>query len=126
MINVQGKSVRFKLDTGSDANVLPIHVLNEIKSAKLEKTTTLLCAFGEHQLVPLGTVTLYCTSEKGDTDQLLIFVTDSADIPLLGHKACDKLNLVKRVYMCQPMRQKQRLALTKDEMIFQYKDVLTL
>ena len=83
--------------------MLPINELREIKSAKLEKTTTLLCAFGEHQVVPQGTVTLDCTTDKGDTEQLLFFVTDSADVPLLGHKACDKLNLVKRVYLCQPM-----------------------
>ena len=58
----------------------------EIKSAKLEKTTTLLCAFGDHQVMPLGTITLDCTTDKGDTEQLLFFVTDSADVPLLGHK----------------------------------------
>ena len=75
MLNVQGKSIRFKLDTGSEDNLLPINVLNEIKSAKLEKTTTLLCAFEE----------LDCTTDKGDTEQLLFFVTDSADVPLLGH-----------------------------------------
>ena len=64
VINVQGKSVRFKLDTGSEVNVLPINVLNEIRSAKLEKTTNLLCAFGEHHVVPLETVTLYCITVK--------------------------------------------------------------
>ena len=116
-----GKSVRFKLDTGSEANVLPINVLNEIKSAELGKTTTLLCAFGEHQVVPLGTVLLDCTTDEGDTELLLFFVTDSAAVPLLGHKACDKLNLVKRVYLCQ----QQRPSLTKDEMISEYKDVFT-
>ena len=115
------KSVRFKLDTGSEANELPINVLNEIKSTKLEKTSILLCAFGEHQVVPLGTVTLECTTNKGDNEQLLFFVTYSADVPLLGHKACDKLNLVKRVYLCQPMRQQQRPSLTKDEMISEYR-----
>ena len=85
----------------------------------------LLCAFGDHQVVPLGTVTLDCTTDKGDTEQLLFFVTDSADVPLLGHKACDQLNLVKRVYLCQPMRQPQRPSLTKDEIISEYKDVFT-
>ena len=97
--------------------MLPINVLKEIKSAKLEKTTTLLCAFGEHQVVPLVTVTLDGTTDNGDTEQLLFFVTDNADVPLLSHKACDKLNLVRRVYLCQPMRQPQRPSLPKDEMI---------
>ena len=105
--------------------MLPINVLKEIKSAKLEKTTTLLCAFGDHQVVPLGNVTLDCTTDKGDTEQLLFFVADSADVPLLGHTACDQLNLVKRVYLCQPMRQPQRPSLTNDEMIYEYKDVFT-
>ena len=124
VVNVQGKSVRFKLDTGSEANVLPIYVPNEIKSAKLEKPN-LVCAFGEHQVVPLGTVTLDCTTDQVDTEQLLFFVTDSADVPLLGHKAWGKLSLVKRVYLCQPMRQPQRPSLTKYEMISEFKDVFT-
>ena len=75
--------------------------------------------------MPLGTVTLDCTTYKGDTEQLLFFVTDSADVPLFGHTACDKLNVVKRVYLCQPMRQQQRPSLTKDEMISEYKDIFT-
>ena len=53
VVNEQGKNVRFKLDTGPEASVFPINVLNEIKSVKLEKATTLLCVFGEHQVVPL-------------------------------------------------------------------------
>ena len=64
-----------------------------------------------------------CTTDKGDTEQLLFCVTDSADVPLLGHKACDKLNLVKRVHMCQPMREPQCSSLTKYQMISEYKDV---
>ena len=43
---------------------------------------------------PVGSVfikkILDCTTDKGDTEQLLFFVKDSADVPLLGHKACDK------------------------------------
>ena len=61
------------------------------------------------------TATLDCTTNKGDTEQLLFFITDSADVPVVGHKACDKLNLVKRVYLCQSIRQPQRPSLTKDE-----------
>ena len=107
VINVHGKSVlcKHRLRGQSVAD----KCAQEIKSAKLEKTTTLLCAFGDHQVVPLGTVTLDCTTDKGDTEQLLFFVTDSADVPLLGHKACDQLHLVKRVYLCQPMRQRNVL-----------------
>ena len=77
VLNVQGHNVQFKLDTGAEANVLPVRVFNRMKSVKVEKTKTLLCAFGEHQVVPLGTVTLDGTNAKGDSERLLI----------LSHKA---------------------------------------
>ena len=66
--------------------MLPVTVFNRMKSVKLEKTKTLLCAFGEHQVIPLGTVTLDCTTAKGDSERLLFYVTDSAEVPILSHK----------------------------------------
>ena len=77
--------------------MLPVTLFNRMKSVKLEKTKTLLCAFGEHQVIPLGAVTLDCTTSKGDSERLLFYVTDSANVPILSHKACDDLNLLKRV-----------------------------
>ena len=118
VLNVQGHNVQFKLDTGAEANVLPVTVFNRMKSVKLEKTKTLLCAFGEHQVIPLGTVTLDCTTSKGDSERLLFYVTDSADVPILSHKACDDLNVI----MNQPM---QTPSLAKDRMTHEYKDVFT-
>ena len=37
VIHVNGHSVNFKLDTGSEANVLPATVYRQMKSVKLEK-----------------------------------------------------------------------------------------
>ena len=79
-----------------------------------------MCSFGEHQVAPQGAVTLDCTTTKGDSERLLFYVTDSADVPVLSHKACDDLNLIKRVYMNQ-----QTHSLTKDRMINEYQDVFT-
>ena len=42
VLNAQGHNVQFKLDTGAEANVLPVTVFNRMKSVKLEKTKTLL------------------------------------------------------------------------------------
>ena len=122
VLNVQGHNVQFKLDTGAEANVLPITVFSRMKSVKLEKTKTLLCAFGEHQAIPLGTVTLDCITAKGDSERLLFYVTDSADVPILSHKACDYLNLIKRVYMNKTTKTP---SLTKDRMRHEYNDVFT-
>ena len=122
VIHLNGRSVHFKLDTGSEANVLPVTVYRQMKSVKLEKTKTLLYAFGEHQVVLLGTVKLDCTTEKGHKENLLFYVTSSTDVPILGSKACNDLNLVKRVYACQP---RQCSSMTKKEMKHNYRDVFT-
>ena len=80
----------------------------------------MLYAFGEQQVVPLGTVKLDCTTEKGHTENLLFYVTSSTDLPILGSKACNDMNLVKRVYACQP---RQCSSMTKEEMKPNYRDV---
>ena len=118
-IHVNGHSVNFKLDTGSEANAT---VYRQMKSVNLEKIKTLLYAFGEHQVVPLGTVKPNCTTEKGLKENLLFYLTNSTYVPILGSKACYDMNLVKRVYACQP---RQRSSMTKEEMKQNYRDMFT-
>ena len=73
-------------------------------------------------MVPLGTVKLDCTTEKGHKENMLFFVTSSTDVPILGRKACNDMNLVKRVYACPP---RQCCSMTKEEMKQNYIDVFT-
>ena len=87
------------------------------------KKLRLLYAFGEHQVVPLGTVKLDSTTEKGHKENLLFYVTSSTDVPILGSKACSDMNMIKRVYACQP---RQRSSMTKEEMKQYYKEVFTV
>ena len=53
---------------------------------------------------------------------MLFYVTSSTDGSILGRKACNDLNLVKRVYACQP---RQCSCMTKEEMKQNYLDVFT-
>ena len=73
-------------------------------------------------MVPLGTVKFDCTTEKGHKENLLFYVTSSTEVPILCSKACNDMNLVKRVYACQP---RQRSSMTKEEMKQNYRDVFT-
>ena len=120
VIHMNGHIVYFKFDTGGEANVLPVTVYRQMKSVKLKKTKTLLYAFGEHQVVPLGTAKLDCTTEKGHKENLLFYATSSTDVPILGSKACNDMNLIKHVYACQP---RQCSSMTKEEMKQNYRDV---
>ena len=111
--------VNFKLDTGAQANVLPLCTLKQAApgQTQLEPTDVSLTAFGDHQVKPLGTAILPC-SYKDDTWQVKFYITDVANTPILGHNACEKMGLIKRVNALTK-------SLTKEEMIKTYEDVFT-
>ena len=120
-ILIGGKQIRCKLDTGAEANILPEHIVSKMQSAKLAKTMTVLNAFGNSQIFPKGTVTLECSGHTGESCTLKYYVTDQADTPILGYKACEQLKLVKCVNIrtCVP----KQFALTKQHIEQEYADV---
>ena len=92
-ISIGGEQIRCKLDTRAKANVLPTCFVSKMQSAKLPKAMTILNAFGNSQIYPKGTVT-----HPRDIQARVVlkdFVTDQADTPILGYKACEQLKLVK-------------------------------
>ena len=54
-LRVNDTPVTFKLDTGAQANVLPVNVYRRIKPNKpLARTRTVLTAFGDAKITPVG------------------------------------------------------------------------
>ncbi|XP_057679220.1 uncharacterized protein K02A2.6 isoform X2 [Corythoichthys intestinalis] len=95
--NIKNKVVRFKLDTGADANVLPLSILQKIPGPhQLQPTRVALVAYGGSRLKPEGTVSLTCDVARTKTD-LQFFITKLPSTPILGRDACEQLNLVKRL-----------------------------
>ena len=82
---------------------------------------TVLNAFGDSQIFPKGTVTRESSGHTGESCTLKYYVTDKADSPILGYKACEQLKLVKRVNIrtCIP----KQSALTKQHIEQEYTDV---
>ena len=110
-ISIGGQEIRCKLDTGAEANVLLARIVSKMQNAKLAKTKTVFNAFGNSQIFPKGTVILESAGHTGQSCTLKYYVTDQADSPILGYKACEQLKLVKRVNIrtCFP----KQSALTK-------------
>ena len=96
-ISIGGQQIRCKLDTGAEANVLPARIVSKMQNEKLAKTMTVLNVFGNSQIFAKGTVTLESSGHTGESCNLKYYVTDKADSPILGYKACEQLKLVKRV-----------------------------
>ncbi|CAB4015280.1 Hypothetical predicted protein, partial [Paramuricea clavata] len=102
-VGINGTQVRFKLDTGAEANVLPFNVYSSLKiSTSLQKTDVVLTSYGNFNVKPEGKVFLRCVV-NGQSEMLPFFVVTVQSTPILGlQAACKKLNLVKKVNEVAP------------------------
>lgn len=96
-LRIGKQTVSFKLDTGAEANVLPQTVADRLpRQYGLEKTGTLLIAYGGARIRPKGVLSLPVRTQHKQA-QLKFFVTDASDTPLLGREACVELDLIRKV-----------------------------
>ncbi|KAL0202595.1 hypothetical protein M9458_000613, partial [Cirrhinus mrigala] len=117
---IRGVEIKFKLDTGAEANVLPVSIIQKIPGpVKPQPTSMMLVAFGGMRSSPKGVVLLKCKAEKA-TATLQFYVSDQSDMPILGRAACEQLQLVKRI---EPLAKTS--VSTKEELINMYPSVFT-
>ena len=116
---VYNDTVKFKLDCGADANVLPLHVYAKMKQKKrLTETKTLLAAYGDFRIKPHGKCVMPCRIGTR-TAELEFFVADVPSGPILGFHALNEMNLVQRVdTLVDPAGEKEKL-------LAEYRDVFT-
>jgi hypothetical protein len=82
---MQDKQIQFKIDTGSQANILPVTTCRSLKDVQLETTAV--------KLTPvLGQCYLKCNDKI-----LKFFVVDTKQLPILGLQTSKDLNLIKLV-----------------------------
>ena len=117
--------VTFKLDTGAQANVLPVSTYRRIRPIQqLLQTKTVLTAFGNVKIKPVGVIKLRVTCPDTKRNQVMeFFVTDTDDIPILGKDACQSMNLVKRVHIDGVTTHSK--GITKDDLLTDYSDVFS-
>lgn len=119
-VNEEYFDVDFKLDTGAEVNILPLHVLNSIKvKPKLSETNLSLTAYGNFKLKPEGTLIIHCSVGKLKNIPLQFYVLNVKSKPILGLKGCVELKLIERVDVIECNE------ISKNELINLYKDVFT-
>lgn len=117
-IQVSGRNVNFKLDTGAEANILPLYIYNELeldKICRMNKSRLILIAYGNNRLHSEGQINIKCSSRKCKNISLSFEVVNVDSDPILGLKACVKLDLVRRVHEIEFQ--------TKDKIISAYEEV---
>ena len=98
-IYVNQVPVKFKLDTASDANILPVNIFDLVKDSttKMGKSNIRLKSYGGFTTKPIGEVTLRCSYKNKELDIHFVLVDYEAS-PILGAKSCSKFGLVKRLF----------------------------
>ena len=118
-LHVGGTPIKFKLDTGAEANVLPLSVYSKLRNkSPLSETSVVLSSYGDFKVKPEGTLNLHCEAH-GMKKNLPFFVAAVESPPILGLSAYQKLNLVRRVESVA------QAPLTKEEILDEFPDVFT-
>lgn len=95
LIKINGKEIAFKIDTGSDVNVLSVNLLNKIiPEIDIKKTSVVLQGFGGNKIKPIGKCSIPCNFES--KTRVIEFILVNFDtIPLLGLNSCINFEIIK-------------------------------
>ena len=116
------KDVKFKNDTGSQVNILPLKHYQALNlKGPLMKARSQLSAYSSDTLKVLGTMTLNC-SHKNVHTKPMFYIVDTDNPPLLGLKSSVDLNVIKLVYNVQSSYTSQD---TLQDIMSEFKDVFT-
>lgn len=128
--------VKFKLDPGSEVNILPVPVFNIInKRGQFEviPTKTVVKSYGKVLSATNGKVVLSVETKYGyKIDKCEFLLSSVEDRPLLGIEDCDTLNLVKRVENQKEVNAinslectKAKLPKSKEKLVEMFKETFT-
>lgn len=109
-IKINGKAVEFKIDTGSEINIIPLEVYKSVAQSgnqQMRQTRTLLQAYGGSKIKPVGKVSLECKSQSKN-EILEFYVVDLKVKSILGLPSIQKLEYIKRVNNVNEISNKEK------------------
>ncbi|CAB4039108.1 Hypothetical predicted protein, partial [Paramuricea clavata] len=91
-LSIEGNEIKFKIDTGSQANIIPLLTFEKmkLKQTRLERPTAKLTSYTGDYLPVVGECNLKCNNKT-----LKFFVVKTGQVPIIGLKASQQLNLIK-------------------------------
>ena len=92
-LDIEGHSVKFKVDTGSQVNILPSSVYKQLKvRSKLAKPTTRLTSYSGEDLKVQGHTSLHSQDKLID-----VYIVETTQNPILGLSTSQELGIIKIV-----------------------------
>ncbi|XP_030745261.1 uncharacterized protein K02A2.6-like [Sitophilus oryzae] len=92
------QNIRFKVDTGSQVNLIPQHILKSIKNQDIawQKTKLVLETYGGFKITPIGVVKLKCKFRDKDYTIQFVVVKDKS-MPILSLQSSMTMNILKKI-----------------------------
>ena len=97
VVEISGKRLKIKLDTGAQVNVLPVKVHSRPSNSPLTKSRVKLVSYSGHKLDTIAKATLL-VGAKEKFFPVEFQVADHKAEPVLGLQTCLDLQLIKRIY----------------------------
>ena len=93
-LTLHGTDVKFKIDTGSQVNIIPNHIFEtmNIDNVEVKSTKTCLTSYSGDKLIVIGKCKLNCMNQELD-----FYITKTNQPPILGFKASQDLQLIQAV-----------------------------
>jgi hypothetical protein len=91
-LSIEENEIKFKIDTGSQANIIPLPTFEKmkLKQTRLERPTAKLTSYTGDYLPVVGECNLKCNNKT-----FKFFVVKTGQVPIIGLKASQELNLIK-------------------------------
>ena len=121
----RGKSLKFQIDTGATCSTLRLQDYKSVTTEPLQPSSTRLRLYDKTILHPEGATTLQCMTNNGCKKKIHFEVVDNAATSLLSGKASEALHLLQFSQEQLIHEVKTTMALTKDDILRDYKDVFT-
>ncbi|XP_026687915.1 uncharacterized protein LOC113472384 [Diaphorina citri] len=95
---VNNYPIEFKLDTGSETNILPSKYLHFLRPRPvLKKSSVKLEAYGGHHIFPKGSISVLLETKDRIVQADFLVVDLNSSVPILGLNSCVDLDLIKKV-----------------------------
>ena len=96
-LKLDHKQVKFKLDTGAPANVIPYSLLQRIGKKNILRPTNVKLSTYTGEKIPVKGKCNWSVKYKKKAFTLEFIVVKSDAKPILGVQACEEMGLIKRV-----------------------------
>ena len=109
LVNIQtnDSNVQYKIDSGAQCNIIPMSIFKRLNNkSKLLANDATLSAYSGTQLNVCGRCVL-SLRHKNQKFQVMFYVVDTKQIPLLGLRTSSRLDLIRRVYTVDTARDLQ-------------------